>query len=131
MCAGIFHALSSENVVGLRDSLIFSIESDCKTQIFKIASVASVGAVLIGSASVASDAGMTAELTNSRSGFNRDGLGVRSDRNRDPREWYSLLGIAKVNGSRVAVFALQNGVGPDDVAGPGRDLADVLTAPVI
>jgi hypothetical protein len=90
---------------------------------FKVTLVASIGALLIGSASVASDVGMSAEITSSRSAFKCGGDGIRD---RDPREWYSLLGIAKVNGNRVAVYALQNGARPDDVTGPGRGSADIF-----
>ena len=36
------------------------------------------------------------------------------------------MGIAKINGSRVSVYAFQNGAKLDDVAGPGRGFADVF-----
>ena len=36
------------------------------------------------------------------------------------------MGIAKINGGRVAVYSFDNGAKPDDVAGPGRGFADVF-----
>jgi hypothetical protein len=39
---------------------------------------------------------------------------------------YSPLGIAKINGSRIAVYAFQNGAKLGDVAGRGQGFADVF-----
>ena len=37
-----------------------------------------------------------------------------------------IRGIAKINGTRVAVYAFQNGARLDDEAGEGRGFADVF-----
>jgi hypothetical protein len=66
-------------------------------QTFKVTLVASIGTLLIGSASVASDSGISADVASPRSASRWGGDGTRSYRDRDPREWYMLLGIAKVN----------------------------------
>jgi hypothetical protein len=39
---------------------------------------------------------------------------------------YSPLGIAKINGRRIAVYAFRNGAKLDDVAGEGHGFADVF-----
>jgi hypothetical protein len=39
---------------------------------------------------------------------------------------YSPLGIAKINGRRIAIYAFQNGAKPNDAAGQGRGFADVF-----
>lgn len=36
------------------------------------------------------------------------------------------MGIAEINGSRVAIYAFQNGARHDDAAGKGRGFADVF-----
>ena len=91
---------------------------DAKT----IALVASIGAFLIGSASVASDVSIPA-VANPSAAFKYVDQG-----HRDPAktEGYSSLGIAKINGIRVAVNILENGARVDDVAGAGRGFADVF-----
>jgi hypothetical protein len=88
----------------------------------KIALVASIGAFLIGSASVASDMSIPA-VANPRAAFKY----VDRD-HRDPAgpEGYSSLGIAKINGIRVAINILENGARTDDIAGAGRGFADVF-----
>ena len=88
----------------------------------KIALIASIGAFLIGSASVASDIPV-ASIANSGSSI--DYL-VRGGIVPDGPEGYSSLGIAKINGIRVAIYILENGARLDDVAGPGRGFADVF-----
>jgi len=88
----------------------------------KIALIASIGSFLIGSASVASDIPISS-VTNSRSAFKYVDRGSRDP---DGPEGYSSLGIAKVNGIRVAIYVLENGARLDDVAGPGRGFADVF-----
>jgi hypothetical protein len=88
----------------------------------KIALVASIGAFLIGSASVASDVPIPA-VANPRAAFKYVDAG-----HRDPgsSEGYSPLGIAKINGIRVAINVLENGARTDDIAGAGRGFADVF-----
>jgi hypothetical protein len=88
----------------------------------KIALLASIGAFLIGSASVASDIPIPT-VANPRAAFNYVDRG-----HRDPEspEGYASIGIAKINGIRVAINILENGAKLDDVAGTGRGFADVF-----
>jgi hypothetical protein len=88
----------------------------------KIALLASIGAFLIGSASVASDVPIPA-VANPRAAFKCVDGG-----HRDPEspEGYSSIGIAKINGIRVAINILENGARLDDAAGEGRGFADVF-----
>jgi hypothetical protein len=88
----------------------------------KIALIASIGAFLFGSASVASDIPVS-PVVNSRSALNYVDRGSRPP---DGPEGYSSLGIAKINGIRVAIYILENGARLDDIAGPGRGFADVF-----
>lgn len=88
----------------------------------KFALVASIGAFLIGSASVASDVAIEI-VANSRAAFK---CVDRGDRDPGSPEGYSSLGIAKINGIRVAINVLENGARLDDVAGAGRGFADVF-----
>ena len=88
----------------------------------KIVLIASIGAFLIGSASVASDIPV-ASVANSRSVLDYVDRGSRAP---DGPEGYSSLGIAKINGIRVAIYILENGARLDDIAGPGRGFADVF-----
>ena len=88
----------------------------------KIALIASIGAFLIGSASVASDIPISS-VVNSRSAFKYEDRGSRAP---GGPEGYSSLGIAKINGIRVAIYVLENGARLDDVAGPGRGFANVF-----
>jgi hypothetical protein len=88
----------------------------------KIALVVSIGAFLIGSASVASDVSIEA-VANSRAAFKYVDRGHRDP---DGPEGYSSLGIAKINGIRVAINILENGARLDDAAGSGRGFADVF-----
>jgi hypothetical protein len=89
----------------------------------KFALVASISAFLIGSASVASDLSIPAVVANPRAAFK-----CTDEGHRDPGspEGYSSLGIAKINGIRVAINVLENGARIDDVAGAGRGFADVF-----
>ena len=91
---------------------------------FKTTLITLIGALLIGSASVAPDLAIGANVVNLDSTFERAVDRAHSDP--DAPEGYSTLGIAKINGSRVAVYAFQNGAKLDDVAGPGRGFADVF-----
>jgi hypothetical protein len=91
---------------------------------FKFVLITSIGALLIGSASVAPDLAIGAKVVNLDSAFE---LAVdRAHSDLDAPEGYATLGIAKINGSRVGVYAFQNGAKLDDVAGPGRGFADVF-----
>jgi hypothetical protein len=88
----------------------------------KIALIASIGAFLIGSASVASDGSIPA-VANPRAALKYvDGGHIDSANS----EGYSALGIAKINGIKVAVNILENGARVDDIAGAGRGFADVF-----
>jgi hypothetical protein len=87
----------------------------------KIALIASIGAFLIGSASVASD-GSIPPVASPRAALKYVD-GVRRDSANT--EGYSSLGVAKINGIRVAINILENGARLDDVAGAGRGFADI------
>jgi hypothetical protein len=89
-----------------------------------IALITSINASLIGSASVAPDLAIGAKVINLDSSL-KPTIG-RAHSDPDAPEGYSTLGIAKINGSRVAVYAFDNGAKLDDVAGPGRGFADVF-----
>jgi len=91
---------------------------------FKISLITSICALLMGSASVAPDLAIGAKVVNLDSAFKR--TIERAHNDPDAPEGYSPLGIAKINGSRVAVYAFENGAKPDDVAGTGRGFADVF-----
>ncbi|MGA8643167.1 hypothetical protein [Candidatus Binatus sp.] len=88
----------------------------------KIALLASIGAFVIGSASVASDVPIS-PVRNPRAAFN---CVDRDHRAPESPEGYSSIGIAKINGIRVAINILENGARIDDVAGAGRGFADVF-----
>lgn len=91
---------------------------------FKITLTASIAAFLFGSVSIASDLAVGAQVAPSHFGINCGAETGRSDL--DAPEGYSKLGIAKINGRRVAVYAFQNGARPDDAAGEGHGFADVF-----
>jgi len=91
---------------------------------FRISLITSICALLMGSASVAPDLAMGAKVVNLDSAFER--ADDRAHNDPDAPEGYSPLGVARINGSRVAVYAFENGAKPDDVAGPGRGFADVF-----
>jgi hypothetical protein len=89
----------------------------------KITLVASIGAFLFGSASVASDFVVGAELASSYSAYKcADEVGTEPD----APEGYARLGIAKINGRRVAIYAFENDAKLDDTAGEGQGFADVF-----
>jgi len=88
----------------------------------KIALITSIAAFLIGSASVASDIPV-ASVANSPSALDYVDRGSRAT---NGPEGYSSLGIARINGIRVAIYILENGARLDDIAGPGRGFADVF-----
>ena len=98
---------------------------------FKTALITSIGAFLLGSASVASDMTVSAKVVNLDSASWRaephsSSIVDRAPGDPDAPEGYSPLGIAKINGNRLAVYAFQNGAKLDDVAGPGHGFADVF-----
>jgi hypothetical protein len=106
-------------------------------QAFKTTLITSVAAFLIGAASVAPDMAVAAKVVNSdsapQSGGERSSsvvlLLTRADRvdvDPDAQAGYAALGIATINGSRLAVYALQNGAKLNDVAGEGQGFADVF-----
>jgi hypothetical protein len=88
-----------------------------------LAVVASICAFLIGSASVASDVVPGSELATLHSSFGC--APRRSHDTLDPPDGYASLGVAKINGIRLAIYALRNGARLDDAAGEGRGFADV------
>ena len=91
---------------------------------FKITLTASIAAFLFGSVSIASDLAVGAQVAPSHFGINCRAETGGSDP--DAPEGYSKLGIAKINGRRVAVYSFQNGAKPDDAAGEGHGFADVF-----
>ena len=86
--------------------------------------ITSINTFLIGPVSVAPDLAIGAKVVNLDSALVRT-IG-RANSDPDAPEGYSTLGIAKINGRRVAVYSFDNGAKPDDVAGPGRGFADVF-----
>jgi hypothetical protein len=114
----------AHSVRALFTPLVQKIPGTNAMNALKITLVASIGAFLFGSASVASDLAVGAEVANSYSEFK---CGTDTDRSDpDAPEGYSRLGIAKINGKRVAIYTFQNGAKPDDVAGDGQGYADVF-----
>ncbi len=104
---------------------------------FKTTLIASIGAFLIGAASAASGLALSTKVVNLDSAFksgrkrmSRVGLPLaRVDRTHDDPDTpagYSPLGIANINGRRIAVYVFQNGARVDDVAGRGQGFADVF-----
>ncbi len=106
-------------------------------QAFKTTLVASIGAFLIGAASVAPDIAVGAKVINLDSAptSRRERILAavlpltRADAaSFEPGDGagYSTLGIAKINGNPIAVYAFQNGAKLDDIAGEGQGFADVF-----
>lgn len=103
---------------------------------FKTTLVASIGAFLIGAASVAPDMAVGAQVVNSDSapasgGERKSGFAfpVNADwANFGPGDGagYSALGIAKINGKPIAIYAFQNGAKLNDITGQGQGFADVF-----
>ena len=91
---------------------------------FKTALTTSLGALLIGSASVAPDFTIGARIVDLDSSFESSAVLVHGDPDRP--NGYSRLGIAKINGINFAVYAFQNGAKLDDLAGQGRGFAEVF-----
>ena len=99
----------------------------CKTTL-----IASVGAFLIGAASVAAGLALNTKVTlrsnhvraRPASGFATHV--ARAPADPDTPAGYSPLGIAKVNGRRIGVYAFQNGAKLGDVPGRGQGFADVF-----
>lgn len=106
---------------------------------FKTTLITSIGAFLIGAASVAPGLARSTKVVNSGSTFKTSNARmsdvgsslVRVDRaHGDPNApaGYSPLGITKINGKRIAVYVFQNGAKLDDMAGQGEGFADVFDA---
>jgi hypothetical protein len=121
-CAATFHASNSGDSRTAIPEFSGSFNEKKEMGVTKITLIASIGAFLIGSASVASDMSIPA-VANSRAAFKYVDGGDTDSAN---PEGYSPLGIAKINGIRVAVNILENGARTDDIAGAGRGFADVF-----
>lgn len=104
---------------------------------FKTTLITSIGAFLIGAASAAAGLALNTELVNSGSAFKSSrarmsGAGFplahvgRAPGDPDTPVGYSPLGIAKINGRRIGVYAFQSGAKLGDVAGRGQGFADVF-----
>jgi hypothetical protein len=125
ICAASFHASTSESSRSQRFlNVSRSQRPETVMKGFKITLTASIAAFLFGSASVASDLPVGAEISPSHSGINCCADTGRGDP--DAPEGYTKLGIAKINGRRVAVYAFENGARLDDAAGEGHGFADVF-----
>jgi hypothetical protein len=103
----------------------------------RITLITSVGAFLIGVACAAAGLGLNTKALNSGSAFNSsrarmsgDGFSLvhvgRAPDDPDAPVGYSPVGIAKINGARVRVYAYQNGAKLGDMAGRGQGFADVF-----
>jgi hypothetical protein len=95
----------------------------------------SVAAFLIGSASAAPGLDLVGKPSEADSVYRSvdrakpDIAFSRVDRasgDPDAPAGYSPLGIARVNGRRIAIYEFQNGANPDDAAGQGRGTAEVF-----
>ena len=104
---------------------------------FRITVITSIGAFIVGVACAAAGLALDAKLVNSGPAFisgrpHTSGAGFplfdigRASGDPDAPVGYSRLGIAKINGKRVAVYAFQNGAKLGDVAGRGQGFADVF-----
>ena len=104
---------------------------------FKTTLIASIGAFLVGAASAATGLALNTRAANSDSAFRSGGErisrdappSVRADRTHgdpDTPAGYSPLGIANINGRRIAVYVFDNGAKVDDVPGRGEGSADVF-----
>jgi len=103
---------------------------------FKTTLIASIGAFLVGAASAATGLALNTKVANSdfalksgRQRIARVGLPVTpvERTHGDPvTAGYSPLGIANINGRRVAVYAFLNGAKINDAPGRGEGFADVF-----
>jgi len=104
---------------------------------FKTTLIASIGAFLVGAASAATGLALNTRAANSDSAFKsgRERISrvalpsVRVDRTHgdpDTPAGYAPLGIANINGRRIAVYVFDNGAKVDDVPGRGEGSADVF-----
>ena len=104
---------------------------------FKITLITSIGAFLIGAASAAPRWALSSKIVNSDSAFKASKARVshvgfpmacvdRADGDPDAPAGHSPLGIAKINGRRIAIDTFRNGAKLDDVAGQGKGFADVF-----
>jgi hypothetical protein len=119
-----------------RDSRLFESPTRGRAMgAFKTTLVTTIGAFLLGAASTAPGLALSKKLINSGFAFKSSkarmsrvgSLMARVDRaHSDPPPGYSPLWIAKINGRRIAVYALQNGAKLDDTAGQSEGSADVF-----
>jgi hypothetical protein len=104
---------------------------------FKTTLVTSIAAFMIGSASATPGLDLVTKPFKADSVFKSSGarmaeVGIpfaRGDQalsESDARAAYAPLGIAKVNGQRIAVYAFRNGAKFDDEAGQGHGSAEVF-----
>jgi hypothetical protein len=106
---------------------------------FKTALITSIGAFILG-LYIAPEFARGPKVVKADSALKSSNAGMSSVRLRlvpvershgDPGApaGYSPLGIAKINGRRIAVYAFRNGAKIDDVAGEGLGFADVFDRP--
>ena len=102
---------------------------------FKTTLITSIGAFLIGTASPAPRLAHGTNVINSpikpgNALMSSVGSSLarvnRTYSDLDAPAGYSSLGMAKINGRRVAVYVFQNGAKLDDAAGQGHGFADVF-----
>ena len=104
---------------------------------FRTTLITSVGAFSVGVACAAAGLGLNTKAVNSGSAFKSsrarmsdDGFPLahlgRAPGYPDAPVGYSPLGIAKINGTRIGVYAFQNGAKLGDVTGRGQGFADVF-----
>lgn len=104
---------------------------------FRTTLITSVGAFSVGVACAAAGLALNTKAVNSGSAFKSsrarmsdDGFPLahlgRAPGDPDAPVGYSPLGIAKINGTRIAIYAFQNGAKLGDVTGRGQGFADVF-----
>jgi hypothetical protein len=104
---------------------------------FRTTLITSVGAFSVGVACAAAGLALNTKAVSSGSAFKSskarmsdDGFPLphvgRAPGDPDAPVGYSPLGIAKINGTRIGVYAFQNGAKLGDVAGRGQGFADVF-----
>jgi hypothetical protein len=104
---------------------------------FKTTLITSIGAFLIGAASAAPQLALRTKTVNSDSAFKSSKARVshvgfpmacldRAHGDPDAPAGYLPLGIAKINGRRIAIYAFRNGAKFNDLAGQGQGFADVF-----
>jgi hypothetical protein len=100
---------------------------DDVVELFKITHIVSIGAFLIGTASVTPGLARGGECGKTRISGVVSAL-ASSDRpsDADTLAGYSPLGIAKINEEQFSVYAFQNGARLNDASGEGQGFADVF-----